>query len=1127
LSNFAFLQTEWPDVYRSARRVEEYVQSDPRSACFHARRALELAVHWLYDHDRAFRGPYSDNLAALLNDGSFQTNVPAVVITKAHVIRKEGNQAVHSPKAVSAQTALGVALELHHVLYWLARTYTKGDPATIPGMFDEHLLPPPAADVVKQSITQLRALDAKLQESDEALRQQKATNAQLQQQLMQLQAQIAAQKAANQAIPDKHDYSEAETRQRIIDVMLREAGWEPGGPDVAEYAVKGMPSNSGLGKVDYVLWGDDGKPLALVEAKRTGVDADRGKQQAKLYADCLEQMHGQRPIIVYTNGFQTWLWDDQRYPPRIVQGFYAKDELKWLIQRRKAAEPLHNIPINSAMVNRPYQHQAIRQMTEHLARSYRKGLLVMATGTGKTRVAIALVDVLMRAGWIKRVLFLADRSALVQQTTRAFKTHLPSSNPVNLTDADGKTQAAAARIVISTYQTMMNVIDEANADGQKLFSVGHFDLIIIDEAHRSVYQKFGAIFSYFDSLLIGLTATPKDEVDRNTYRLFGLDDGVPTFAYHMDQAVPDGYLVPYQAYELPTKFIREGIRYNDLSDEEKLEWELLDWGDSEQIPDSVAPAAINAWLFNKDTVDRILKAVMEHGLKVAGGDRLGKTIIFAKNHKHAKYIAERFDANYPHLTGHFARLVDYEESKVQSLIDDFSKPNNMPHIAISVDMLDTGVDIPEVVNLVFFKVVRSKTKFFQMIGRGTRLRPDLFGPGEDKTHFLIFDACMNFEFFNLNPQGFTGRQAEPLGQAIFKKRLELWEHTHRLAAQDPTMIPLATTLADALHQCVVAMNVDNFIVRPQRQYVEPFQSRQRWETLSRTDIAQLMQYVSGLPTQLTDDDETAKRFDLVMLQLQLAHLQHAPVFARLREAVVEIAADLETKTRIPAIKAELAFIQKVQTEAFWESITLSALENVRTRLRDLVRHTERTKRNQMYTTFTDAGGTLKETSLPYMITGVNQAQYRKKVEQFLHEHEHHWAIRKIRSGTPLKPHDLQSLEQFFYEADAIGGQTKFVEVYGQQHNVAMFIRSLVGLDRKAAKEKFAEFLDSKTFTADQILFVNHIIDHLTANGTIEPGLLYSQPFTDIHYQGLEGLFTSAQASALLGVIDQVNTVVGI
>ncbi len=1127
MSNFAFLQTEWPEIYRSARRVEEYLQSDPRSACFHARRALELAVQWLYRHDRAFHTPYDDSLAALLHEPSFTQNVPPAIYTKAQLLRRLGNVAVHSRQAIPPESAMSAAVELHHVLYWLARTYTRGNNRAIPQQFDEKLLPAPALDIVRRSVAQLKKQQAELTARDEALLKQQRENEALKAQLVAMQAQVSAQKAVNAAIPDPHNYSEAETRRRYIDVLLREAGWDPTGANVAEYKVSGMPFGKKTGYVDYVLWGDDGLPLALVEAKRTSLDPNQGKQQAKLYADCLEAMHGRRPIIFYSNGYTTYLWDDQRYPARQVQGFYTKDQLMRLIQRRTQAQPLGQVAVNPAIVNRYYQEAAIRQMTEHFSREHRKGLLVMATGSGKTRVAIALVDGLMRAGWVKHVLFLADRSALVRQAAGAFKSHLPDSNPVNLLEATGKEQAPAARVVVSTYHTMLNLIDEAKDDGQKLFSVGHFDLVIIDEAHRSVYQKFGAIFAYFDSLLIGLTATPKDDVDRNTYRLFDLEEGVPTFAYPLEQAIADEFLVPYRAFETPTKFLREGIKYDDLDDEAKAEWDLLDWGDSDDVPEAVDAAAINAWLFNEDTVDRILKAVMEHGLKVAGGDRLGKTIIFAKNHKHAQFIEERFNVHYPHLKGAFARLIDNTVNYAPALITDFSKINQAPHIAISVDMLDTGIDVPEVVNLVFFKVVRSKTKFFQMIGRGTRLRPDLFGPGDDKTHFVIFDACMNFEYFNQNPAGVKGSQPEPLSQSIFKKRLTLLVETRRRAKTDPALTTLASGLADTLHGYVAAMNPDNFIVRPQREYVDPFQTRKRWDTLGRADSAQLAQYVSGLPSTQPDDPETAKRFDLLVLDLQLAHLDGAPRFNTLRDKIIDLAANLETKTAIPRVNAQLAFIQDVQTELFWGGITLPLMEEIRQRLRDLVVHADKSRRKDLYTAFTDTGGFLKEIlDVPYATSGVNVAQYKKKVEQFIRDHEDYVVIQKIHWGIPLNAEDLAALETFFYQAEAVGGQEQFAQIFGRQENLAAFIRTLVGLDRGKAKERFAQFLDGHTYTADQIRFVNYIIDHLTANGTIEPELLYGQPYTDIHYEGLTGVFPDTQARELLQVVQAVNTVVG-
>lgn len=1118
MSNFTFLQTEWPSLYETAVQMEAYVRSDPRSACFYARRAVELAVRWLYLHDRAFQPPYDERLESLLNEPSFRAHVPTAVYEKAHYLRRIGNEAVHSRRATPASDGLNAAIELHHLLYWLARTYTQGDPTAIPGTFDETRLPPPAEAVIQQTAVQLQSIEAQLRLKDDALREQQQENARLLAEI----AQLKAQKAINTAVPDTHNYSEAETRRRIIDVMLREAGWDPTAPNVAEFPVTGMPSNSGDGKVDYVLWGDNGLPLAVVEAKRTTVEAQAGQQQAKLYADCLEKMYGQRPIIFYSNGYQTYLWDDTRYPARQVQGYYTQDELAWLIQQRTAAKPLATMTIDTNIIDgRPYQEEAIRRLTERFSQHQRKGLWVMATGTGKTRVAIALVDLLMRAGWVRRVLFLADRSALVRQAVRAFKSHLPTSNPVNLTEASGKAQAPAARVVVSTYHTMMNLIDESQEDGQKLFSVGHFDLVFIDEAHRSVYQKFGAIFTYFDSLLVGLTATPKDDIDRNTYDLFNLETGVPTFAYDLEQAVKEKHLVPYRIIPMTTSFLREGIHYNNLTPEEQAEWDLLDWGDGDEIPNKVEAAALNNWLFNQDTVDRILKGLMEHGLKVAGGDRLGKTILFAKNHKHAAFIEERFNVHYPEHAGHFAQVIDNTVNFVQNRIDDFSQPDKMPHIAISVDMLDTGIDVPEVVNLVFFKIVHSKTKFFQMIGRGTRLRPHLFGPGQDKSHFLIFDACQNFEFFGQHPEGVKDSVPESLSSSLFRQRLALLGET--AVAAHPELL---AGLKDILHAQVAAMNLNNFVVRPFREYVEPFQNRQRWESLSHTDRAQLARHVAGLPTTLAEGEESAKRFDSLILQLQLAHLQDEPTFALLKNRLLRLVANLHSKTTIPKVQAQLPLLSALQTESYWQAMTLPQLEEVRQALRELVLFADKAERTVLYTRFADRLDMTKEETDPYLVSpGVDVAQYQKMVNQFIQEHERDEAMQKIHAGIPLSPHDLQALEKIFYAQTEDETQAKFVQVYGRETNLATLMRSLVGLDEAQARVRFAQFLDGRTYNANQIRFVDYIIEHLAKNGTISLDLLYEQPFTHLHPHGISGLFADAERESLLMVLKSVNVVV--
>jgi type I restriction enzyme R subunit len=637
VSQFVFLHREWPEAFDAARRAEAFVHSDPRTACFYARRTLELAVAWLYKYDSTLRLPYQDNLSALIHEPSFKRAAGEAVFNKAKVINTLGNRAVHGARAVPVDDAVVAVRELFHVCYWLAHTYARsGRPA--PGVvFEPATLPKPGPSP-KQTAEQLAQLEASLRERDEKLTTVLADRAALDAELERLRTEVAAAKLAATAQPDTHDYSEAETRDYFIDLLLKEAGWPLDQARDRELEVTGMPNKPGKGFVDYVLWGDDGKPLGLVEAKRTRRDARVGQQQAKLYADCLEKQFGQRPVIFYSNGYEHWIWDDTQYPPRAVQGFYKQSELALVVRRRTSRKPIATGEINSDIAERFYQTRAIRRTAEAFERDHdRRALIVMATGAGKTRTVIALADLMMRCNWAKRVLFLADRVALVNQAVNAFKRHLPDASPVNLvTEKD-----AEGRVFVSTYPTMMGLIDETR-DGQRRFGVGHFDLIVIDEAHRSVFQKYRAIFDYFDSFLVGLTATPKDEVDRNTYGLFALEDGVPTDAYGLEEAVRDGFLVPPRAVSVPLKFQREGITYEELSEEDKDQWDALEWDDEGNVPNRVEAEAVNKWLFNVDTVDKVLAHLMTRGLAVAGGDRLGKTILFAKNQAHADFIAERF-----------------------------------------------------------------------------------------------------------------------------------------------------------------------------------------------------------------------------------------------------------------------------------------------------------------------------------------------------------------------------------------------------------------------------------------------------------------------------------------------------
>jgi type I restriction enzyme R subunit len=1119
-SNFHFLTAEWPEVLEPASKAEGLAYSDPRAACFYARRAVELAVAWLYKHDSSLRLPYQDSLNALLHEPTFRNTAGEEIFLKAKIIKDLGNHAVHSKRPIYTQDSYIAVREFFHIAYWVAHTYGRGVKPSPGASFDASRIPKIPA-LSQQTLEELQRMDAQNREKDEKLTFLLADNKALSEELQLMRAAVAEAKRRNAAEPDTHDYSEEETRTKQIDWALERAGWNLTQKRDREFPVTGMPNDSGQGFVDYVLWGDNGLPLALIEAKRTRRDARVGQQQAKLYADALEKQFGQRPVIFYSNGKVRWLWDDTNCPPRRVQGFYKKNELELMIQRRETRKPLAEGKINGIIVDRYYQHRAIRRVGEAFEKDHdRKALLVMATGSGKTRTVVALCDLLIRCNWVKKLLFLADRQELVKQGVDAFKEYLPDCPPVNLLE-DKTTES---RIYVSTYATMMGLIDKLE-EGQSRFGVGHFDLIVIDEAHRSVFQKYRAIFDYFDSFLVGLTATPKDEVDRNTYGLFNLENGVPTDAYTLEDAVKDKHLVPPKAVSVPLKYQHEGLSRGALSEAEREAWDALDWNDEGTVPEVVESQAVNKWFFNTDTVDKMLEHLMTNGQKVAGGDRLGKTIIFAKNQQHAHFIAERFDANYPHLKGDFAKVITCQVERAGKLIEEFKRKDSGPHIAISVDMLDTGIDVPEALNLVFFKMVRSKAKFWQMVGRGTRTCKHLFGPGRHKEFFYIFDYCQNLEFFSENPETTDGSAGEPLGKRIFKTRLGLIQALDEKLAHSFQEAPspeadLRADLSTLLRTEVASMNFENFIVRPRLHLVEKYQEAKAWEKLTPEAYAELGREVSGLPTRLEPEKEEAKRFDLLVLTLQLGLVTNASYFDRLAKRLQSIAAILE-ENNVPTYRQHMPLIQALQTDEWWKYVNLQMLETVRRTLRGFITIIKTTSRHVVFTDFEDEMGETKSFDLPGFSDPESFEKFRAKARQFLLAHEDHIAVHKLRTNIPLTKTDLRELERILLESGT-GTPEDVARAKESNQGLGLFVRSLVGLDREAAKNAMGAFLNGRTPTANQIQFLDEIVNHLTANGLMEASRLYEAPFTYTHDQGVEGVFQGPEIDELLSILEEVK-----
>ena len=924
-----------------------------------------------------------------------------------------------------------------------------------------------------------------------------------------LKEELTARRAEQQQtyVPKPLDLSEYKTRKLYIDTMLTDAGWTESKDWLNEVELPGMPNKSEVGYADYVLYGDDGRPLAVVEAKRTCVDVAKGRQQAKLYADLLEKKYHRRPVIFLTNGFETRITDNL-YPERKCAAIYSKRDLEKLFNLQSMRTSLKNIMVDRKIAGRYYQEGAIKAACDAFARNRRKALLVMATGSGKTRTVIALCDVLLQHGWVKNILFLADRNSLVTQAKRSFVNLLPDLSVTNLCEEKDN---YTAHCVFSTYQTMYNVIDSVQDEEGKLFTCGHFDLVICDEAHRSVYNKYRDIFNYFDAPLVGLTATPKDEIDKNTYEIFELENGVPTYGYELAQAVKDGYLVDFLSVETKLKFIEQGIVYDELSDEDKQAYEDTFEDENGELPERIASSALNEWIFNEDTIRQVLNTLMTHGLTIDYGSKLGKTIIFAKNHTHAEKILAVFNKEYPHLPG-FAKVIDNYMTYAQSAIDEFSDPKKLPQIAISVDMLDTGIDVPEVLNLVFFKKVMSKAKFWQMIGRGTRLCPGLMD-GKDKDKFYIFDFCGNFEFFRMNKGRPTANMIALQG-AIFHLKAQIAFKLQDLAYQTTDLIAFRKTLVEDMVRKVRELNKENFAVRQHLKYVERYAEPDSYNALTYEDTLLIGQELAPLITP-EEDDAKALRFDALLYGIELAYLA-GKKYGKARSDLVKKVSAVAAVANIPEIMVQAELIDKILHTDYVETAGINEFEYIRENLRDLIKYIPVSK-VRYDTNFDDEILSVdwKESELE----NDDLKNYKAKAEFYVRQHMNDAVIAKLKGNVPLTVEDVQALEKALWSE--VGTKQDYVAEYGQKP-LGEFVREIVGVDMNAAKEAFAQYLNDASLDSRQIYFVNQIVEYIVHNGMMKDmSVLQEAPFTD--YGSIVEVFTDLSVWAgIRQAIERVN-----
>jgi len=1107
-TNFDYLKNEprfsaFADIAISAEKI---ILMDSEASIMNSRRAMEYAIKWMYSVDSDLEMPYQDNLQSLMNAEEYRQIVGQDLWRRMDYIRRCGNTVAHGGRKLGRDEAIlcleNLSIYLDFIAYCYSDNYEEHQ-------FDKGLIEKRIEDI-KKSKEKAAAKNEELRQEQQRIAKQEVDLKKLIEENASLKKELSARRQEQQEtyVPKPLDLSEYKTRKLYIDSMLTDAGWIEGKNWINEVELTGMPNKSEVGYADYVLYDDTHKPLAIIEAKRTCVDVAKGRQQAKLYADIIEQKYKRRPVIFLTNGFETHIIDGQ-YPERKCSCIYSKRDLEKWFNLLTMRTSLRNVMVNKDIAGRYYQEAAIKAVCNAFdEKNRRKALIVMATGSGKTRTVIALCDVLLKNGWVKNILFLADRNSLVTQAKRSFVNLLPNLSCTNLVEEKDN---YSAHCVFSTYQTMMNCIDSVSDKEGKLFTSGHFDLLICDEAHRSIYNKYKDIFNYFDAPLVGLTATPKDEIDKNTYSVFELENGVPTYGYDLAQAVKDGYLVDYVSVESKFKFIEQGIVYDDLSDEDKEAYEDTFTDENGDLPESIGSSALNTWIFNEDTIKKILHILMDKGMKIDYGQKIGKTIIFAKNHLHAEKILEVFNKEYPHLPDH-AKVIDNYMTYAQSAIDEFSDSKKMPQIAISVDMLDTGIDVPEVLNLVFFKKVMSKAKFWQMIGRGTRLCPGLMD-GEDKQKFYIFDFCGNFEFFRMNKGKATANMIALQG-AIFSLKFEIAYKLQHYEHQIERLMLYRNALVKYMSEKVGELPRDNFAVRQHLKYVDIYSSEDNYNALTFEDTLIVKEEIA--PLILPDGDEVnAVRFDALLYGIELAFLL-GKKYRRARTDLYKKVEGIAEVANIPEIQAQSDLIDKILNTDYIDTAGIEDFEEIRKRLRDLMKYIPK-RRIRYDTNFED--DLLSEDWNDSELENDELKNYKAKAEYYIRQHQDNIVIFKLKKNEPLTTNDIEALEKILWSE--VGTKQDYEREYGTKP-LGELVREIVGLDMNAAKEAFSEFLDGANLDSRQIYFVNQIVEYIVHNGMMKDlSVLQESPFTD---QGsIVEIFTDMNVwMGIRKVIDNIN-----
>lgn len=910
------------------------------------------------------------------------------------------------------------------------------------------------------------------------------------------------------------NYSESETRKNYIDVMLKEQGWIIGNNCIIEDHLSGLPTPSGEGYTDYTLYDREHRALAVVEAKRTSLDPARGYVQAKEYADVLQEKDREhrRPVIYITNGVRIMMEDDE--PLREVRGFYSQEDLITHFNlRRMKAPSLVSVQPDEDIAGRTYQIEAVKAVCNEYSSGRRKSLLIMATGSGKTRVAASIMDILLDYNWAKNILFLADRDKLVEQAHDCFFNNL-TTKPT-MADKDHPNPDLSSRILVTTYPTMSAMLNKLDDNGVRVFSPGHFQLVITDEAHRSIYNKYGNLLSYFDSRLLGLTATPRDEVDHDTYAMFDVLDKTPAYDYEFYDGVNDGYLINFRVHDIDLKLNREGVRYGDLppDEQEKYRREFAD--ENGEIPEIIPPRAFMNKVISTDSIRKVLDVLWRTGLRTDNKSRLGKTIIFAAGHEHAEAIRKEFYRMFPSEDKEYCVVIDYQTvDKNRTLMSKFEDENSNVRIAISVDMLDTGVDIPSILNLVFFKPVYTYVKFWQMIGRGTRPCKHIID-GEDKKEFYIFDACMNFDWFDQHPRGLEGEVNISVTESVFDLRVKLIKALQSGDYQTEEYIKFRNNLIDKVIDDIHNINVQNYDVGPDRFYIDKYREKAKFEMLTGDDVDELMEKVA--PHVMVDQGSANHvRFDNLMLGTMFIALEGREPkmqFFDLKRKAYEIYTNCAT---LGQVQPHLPMLRDILDDGYLESCSILDFENIRKSLRRLMDLLEK-------------GGKKYITSITDVIRGVHVidyvppidqfSNYKKKARKLVEENRNSPAIRKLRCNIPLEQEDFDELKDIMWSK---AGTEEEYRTFYEDMPLDMLVRSMTGLDKEVADELFSKYLINSNLSNEQLYFVKEVMKHFVNNGLVDKRKLSSKPFNSMG--SISEIFENDNPllQDIIGLIDRIN-----